>query len=101
VSLIDNALLWCIYLENVKVHTSATGGEASTQVEGCNDQTKSNSERVADCGATPCSDSSFLDGQLISEVPEKSIAIEGVPSGDGTFSNSGNSREVELSESDT
>lgn len=43
---------------NVKVHTSATGGGASTRVEGCSDQTKLNSERVADCGVTACSPSS-------------------------------------------
>lgn len=43
------------FLANVKVHTSATGGEPSTQVEGCSYAGKSNSERVADCGVTPCS----------------------------------------------
>lgn len=48
---------------NVEVHTSATGGAASTQVEGCSGQPESDSERVADCGATPCSISSFLDGR--------------------------------------
>ena len=47
-------------LPNVEVHTSATGSEASTQVEGCSHVGKSNSERVADCGATPCSVSSGL-----------------------------------------
>jgi hypothetical protein len=47
---------------NVEVHTSATGSEASTQVEGCSPAGKSNSERVADCGATFCSPSSFLEG---------------------------------------
>ena len=45
----------CGVLEaNVDVHTSATGSEASTQVEGCSYAGKSNSERVADCGVTPC-----------------------------------------------
>lgn len=44
---------------NDQVHTSATGGADSAQVEGCSDQPKSDSERVADCGATPCSISSF------------------------------------------
>jgi hypothetical protein len=48
-----------VFLPNVKVHTSATGSAASTQVEGCSHPEKTNSERVADCGVTPCSDSSF------------------------------------------
>jgi len=48
-----------IFQQNVEVHTSATGGAASTQGEGCSDPEKSDSERVADCGATPCSASSF------------------------------------------
>lgn len=52
-----------ILKQNVEVHTSATGGADSTQVEGCSGQPKSDSERVADCGATPCSISSFLDGR--------------------------------------
>ena len=37
---------------NVKVHTSAAEGAASTRVDGGNDPRKSDSERVADCGAT-------------------------------------------------
>ena len=56
------------FLENVKVHTSATGSEASTQVEDCSDQPKSESKRVADCGATPCCASLFA-GNVVS--PEK------------------------------
>lgn len=48
------------FRENAEVHKSATGGAASTQVEGCSGRPKSDSERVADCGATPCSISSFL-----------------------------------------
>jgi hypothetical protein len=48
-----------IFLANVEVHTSATGSEASTQVEGCYYAGKSNWERVADCGATSCSASSL------------------------------------------
>jgi hypothetical protein len=44
-----------IFFANVEVHTSATGGEAPTQGEGGSDPEKSDSERVADCGATTCS----------------------------------------------
>ncbi|RYZ71438.1 MAG: hypothetical protein EOP09_04655 [Proteobacteria bacterium] len=43
------------FLKDIEVHTSATGSAASTQVEGCSHPEKSNSERVADCGVTPCS----------------------------------------------
>ena len=60
------------FLANVEVHTSATGSEGSTQVEGYSYAVKSNSERVADCGATPCSASSLLQLWVIeSEVASK------------------------------
>jgi hypothetical protein len=55
-------------LQNTKVHTSVTEGEASTQVEGCSDQQKSDSRRVADCGATPCSVSSSLEFETEWEI---------------------------------
>ena len=44
-----------VSLANVEVHTPAAGGAAPTQVEGGSDPEKSDSERAAGCGATPCS----------------------------------------------
>lgn len=64
---------------NVKDHTPDTGGAASRQIEGCRDKTKSDSERVADCGATPCSPVDFLgrgSSDMGQSVPSDLVGFE-------------------------
>ena len=67
----SRSLAFCgaISLDNVEVHTPAAGGVASTQVEGGSDGEKSDSERAAGCGATPCSAFFITSARCILSLP--------------------------------
>jgi hypothetical protein len=60
-------------LQNVEVHTSATGSELPPQTEEKPQAEKLDSKRVADCGETPCCASSFVLGDYkvtLEKTPE-------------------------------